>query len=125
MGYQARVTQFSGDGGVDVVAHRDPLGIEPPLIKVQCKHVSSSMSRPDVQRLIGTLSPGELGLFVTLGSYTKEATSLEREKQNLRLLGGTDVVRLTLDHYEALPERWRARVPLRRVYVVDRQAEGR
>lgn len=125
MGYQARVTQFSGDGGVDVIAHRDPLGIEPPLIKVQCKHVSNPMSRPDVQRLIGTLSTGELGLFVTLGSYTRDATSLEREKQNVRLLGGNDVVRLTLEHYEDLQERWRSKLPLRRVYVVDREAEGR
>ena len=34
MGYQARVTPYSSDGGVDVIAHRDPLGLEPPVIKV-------------------------------------------------------------------------------------------
>lgn len=36
MGYRTTVTQKSGDGGVDVIASRDPLGIEPPIIKVQC-----------------------------------------------------------------------------------------
>lgn len=33
LGYQARVTSYTQDGGVDVIAHRDPLGVEPPLIK--------------------------------------------------------------------------------------------
>lgn len=125
IGYQARVTPYSGDGGVDVIAHRDPLGLEPPQIKVQCKQISTTMSRPDVQRLIGTLSTGELGLFVTLGPYSKDALMLERERQNLRLLSGTDVVEMVLDHYPQLPQRWRTRIPLRQVYVVDREAEGR
>jgi restriction system protein len=40
MGYEARVTPYSSDGGVDVIAHRDPLGLEPPVIKVQCKHTA-------------------------------------------------------------------------------------
>lgn len=124
-GYQARVTPYSGDGGVDVIAHRDPLGLEPPQIKVQCKQISTTMSRPDVQRLIGTLSTGELGLFVTLGPYSKDALMLERERQSLQLLSGTDVVELVLDHYSRLPQRWRNRVPLRQIYVVDRDAEGR
>jgi len=88
MGYQARVTPFSADGGVDVLAHKDPLGLEPPLIKVQCKHTTTSRGRPDVQQLIGTLSSGEVGLFVTLGSFSKDAVDLERERQHLRLFGG-------------------------------------
>lgn len=37
-GYQARVTVYSQDGEVDVIAHKDPLAVEPTLIKVQCKH---------------------------------------------------------------------------------------
>jgi len=124
MGYQARVTPFSADGGVDVIAHKDPLGLEPPLIKVQCKHTSSTQSRPDVQRLSGTLSSGEVGLFVTLGSFSKDAVDLERERQNLRLFGGADITRLTLEHYERLPARWRELLPLRPLLVVDRAPES-
>lgn len=120
MGYQARVTPYASDGGVDVIAHRDPLGLEPPIIKVQCKHTTGPQGRPDVQRLIGTLSAGELGLFVTLGTYSKDAIDLERERQNLRLFTGADITALTLDHYAAMPARWRALLPLRQVYVVDR-----
>lgn len=124
MGYQARVTPFSADGGVDVIAHTDPLGLEPPLIKVQCKHTTSTQSRPDVQRLIGTLSSGEVGLFVTLGAFSKDAVDLERERQNLRLFGGADVTRLTVEHYADLPARWREVLPLRALLVVDRPPES-
>ena len=124
LGYQARVTAFSADGGVDVIAHKDPLGLEPPLIKVQCKHTTSTQSRPDVQRLIGTLSSGEVGLFVALGTFSKDAVDLEWERQNLRLFGGADITRLTVEHYEQLPARWRELLPLRPLLVVDRAPES-
>lgn len=69
MGFRTQVTPASGDGGFDIIAHRDPLGLEPPIIKVQCKRTISAIGQPDVQKLTGTLVPGgnELGLFVTLG----------------------------------------------------------
>jgi len=47
MGYYARVTQFSGDGGIDIIAHKDELGFEPPIIKAQCKQTFSTIGRPD------------------------------------------------------------------------------
>lgn len=123
LGYQTRVTPYSADGGIDVIAHRDPLGLEPPIIKVQCKHSAGTHGRPDVQRLIGTLAPNELGLFVTLGGYSKEARDVERERQNLRLFDGADVTRLTLEHYAELPSRWRKVMPLRPVLVVDQDLQ--
>jgi len=125
VGYQARVTPYSADGGIDIVAHKDPLGLEPPLIKVQCKHTNAPQSRPDIQRLSGTLAHGELALYVCLGTFSREALGYERERQNLRLLTGADVVEMTLANYENLPPRWRSRIPLRQVYVVDRATEGR
>jgi len=47
-----RVTKASGDAGVDVIAHRDELGFEPPLIKVQCKQTLGTNGRPDVQKAL-------------------------------------------------------------------------
>lgn len=120
LGYQARVTQLSGDGGVDVIAHRDPLGLEPPIIKVQCKHTAAQQGGPVVQQLLGALAPGELGLFVSLGSFTPQAFALERTHANLRLLGGSDIARHVLDHFDELPAAWRDLLPLRRVWVLDR-----
>ena len=118
-GYQARVTPYSQDGGVDVIAHRDPLGVEPPLIKVQCKHHTGTISGPEVQQLVGTLAQGEVGVFVTLGAYTRDAQSIERQKQGLRLLSGESVIDLVLTSYKKLPERWRTLIPLTALLVVD------
>ncbi|MCM3554865.1 restriction endonuclease [Janibacter melonis] len=122
-GYRARVTQYSGDGGVDVVAHRDLLGLE-GVIKVQCKRTNATMGIPEVNQLTGTLSQGETGLFVSLGGYSAQARAVERQRHDLRLLGAEEIVDLTLDHYVDLPPRWRSRIPLRQVFVVDRDAEG-
>lgn len=122
LGYQARVTQYAQDGGVDVIAHRDPLGVEPPQIKVQCKHRTGTISAPEVQQLVGTQGPGELSLFVTLGAYSRDALMIERQRPGLRLLTGEDVVTLVLEHYSKLPERWRAEMPLTNVLVVADEA---
>jgi len=118
LGYQARVTQYSQDGGVDVIAHRDVLGIEPPLIKVQCKHQVRTVGAPEVQQLSGTQRPGELAVFATLGSYSRDAIAIERQRAGIRLLTGEDIVTLVLEHYSKLPERWRAVIPLTPVLVV-------
>lgn len=126
MGYRTQVTQAVGDGGFDVIAHRDPLGLEPPIIKVQCKRVVGSIGAPEVQKLTGTLAPGgsELGLFVTLGAYSKDAVHLGRTRQDLRLVNGNELVDLIFEHYEKLGSEWKRLLPLRRLYVVDRDPEA-
>jgi restriction system protein len=126
MGYRTRVTEASGDGGFDVIAHRDPLGLEPPIIKVQCKRTLSSIGAPDVQKLTGTLAPGgsELGLFVTLGVYSKDAQHLGRTRQDLRLVNGNELVKLIFENYERFSPEWKRLLPMRSVYVVDREPEA-
>lgn len=125
MGYRAEVTQASGDGGVDVVAFRDPLGLEPPIIKVQCKRTLNSIGGPDVQKLMGALAPGgtEVGLFVTLGTFTSDALHLARTRHDLRLVNGRQLVDLVFDHYEQLDLEWRRLLPLKRIYVLDRDID--
>ncbi len=78
MGFFTRVTNYSGDGGVDIIAHRDELGFEPPVIKVQCKQTLDSIGGPDVQRLLGAIDAKEHALFVTLGKYSQDALRIER-----------------------------------------------
>lgn len=126
MGYRTQVTQVSGDGGIDVVAHRDPLGLEPPIIKVQCKRVVGSIGSPEVQKLTGSLAPGgsELGLFITLGTFSKDAVHIGRSRQDLRLINGSEFVDLVLEHYEQLSSEWKRLLPLRHLYVVDRDPEA-
>jgi restriction system protein len=125
MGYKTRVTAASGDGGIDVVAHKDSLGLEPPIIKVQCKRTLATQGGPNVQQLTGALAPGgsELGLFVTLGAFSADARHIERTRQDLRLLSGADLVELIFAHYERMAPAWQRLLPMRRVFVVDRDPE--
>jgi restriction system protein len=126
MGYRTQITQATGDGGFDIIAHRDPLGLEPPIIKVQCKRTIGAIGQPDVQKLTGTLAPGgsELGLFVTLGGYTPEAKNFGRNRQDVRLVSGTELVDLIFEHYADFDPEWKRLLPLRRVYVVDREPQS-
>jgi restriction system protein len=119
MGYKARVSSKSGDGGVDVIAHKDELGFEPPIIKVQCKKSITSNGEPEVNQLLGALGEGEYGLFVNLGSYSRPARLLERNKAKLRLIDGDELVNLVLEHYAKLSPRYRTLLPLKQIYVAD------
>ena len=117
MGYHARVTKKSADGGVDVIAHRDELGFEPPLIKVQCKQMFTTIGRPDIQRLDGATAHGEFGMFVTLGGYSSEARNYEQMKPNLRLIDGPTLAELVYRHYAKFSPSMQRIIPLRRIYV--------
>lgn len=117
MGYHARVTQQSSDGGIDVIAHKDELGFEPPIIKVQCKQTLDQIGRPKVQELHGAIEPGEHGLFVTLGPFSNEARIFERTKPNLRLIDGNALIELIYAHYAAFDTRYKILLPLRNTYI--------
>lgn len=119
MGYTARVTRKSSDGGVDVIAHMDALGFQPPIVKVQCKRITGQTSRPDVDQLLGTLGDGEYGLFVNLGSYSRGAVELERNRSKLRLIDGEQFVEMVLENYAKLSPRYRSLIPLKQIYVPD------
>lgn len=119
MGYRTRVAPEGRDGGIDIVAHRDELGFEPPIIKVQVKSGSGNIGQPEVSALLGTLSQSDFGLFVALGDFTNQARNFARGKANVRLINGTDLVQLVLDHYEQFDSRYKGLLPLKRVYIPE------
>ena len=117
MGYRTRVSPEGADGGVDIVAHRDELGFEPPIIRVQVKSGSGNVGQPEVSALLGTLSQGEFGLVVTLAGFTPPARNFAKNKAHLRLIDGPELVDLVLAHYEEFDPRYKGLLPLKRVYV--------
>lgn len=117
MGFRTQVTRKSGDGGVDIIAHRDALGFEPPIIKVQVKSSSGALGEPEVKQLKGNLSGGEKGLLVTLGTISNKAELFARTVPDIRLIDGSNLVKLILEHYERFDSGHRAAVPLKRVYL--------
>lgn len=119
MGYRSRVSPPGPDGGIDIIAHRDELGFEPPIIKVQVKSASGVIGAPEVQALYGLVSDREFGLLVTLGTFTSQAKAFAASKTNLRLVSGIDLVDLALRHYEDFDARYKGLLPLKRVYVPE------
>jgi restriction system protein len=120
LGYSTEVTPPSGDHGVDVVAHPDPLGIETPYIKVQVKSGTSAIGEPEVNQLKGAVLDGEKGILISLGRFTSGAEAAARAKSNITLIDAKKFVGLFLDHYEQLEPDWRAKFPLRKTFVPTR-----
>ena len=119
MGYRTRVSPEGPDGGIDIIAHRDELGFEPPIIKVQVKSTEGKIGQPDVAALVGNIGSNEHGLLVTLGSFTSQAVTYARGKSHLRLIDGDGLISLVLAHYEQFDSRYKGILPLKRVYVPE------
>jgi restriction system protein len=123
MGYQTRISPEGTDSGVDIIAHRDELGFEPPIIKVQVKSSDGKIGDPDVSALYGKVAQGEHGLLVALGDFTAQAKNFAKSKSNLRLIDGKELVDLILAHYEQFAPVYKGLLPLKRVYVPQPPAE--
>lgn len=85
---------------------------------MQVKHRQGAASGPEMRSFLGTLRSGDSGLYVSTGDFTRDATlEAERSREPLKLLDRDDFIRLLLEHYEALDPEYKARVPLRKVWV--------
>lgn len=123
MGYQTRLAPEGPDGGVDIVASKDELGFEPPIIKVQVKSKEGSIGNQDVSALYGNVDQNEFGLLFTLGSFTNPARTFARNKTNLRLIDGPELVKMVLNHYEQFDSKYKGLIPLKRVYIPEATTE--
>lgn len=106
MGYFVDFVAPKGkDGGVDLVCYQDPMGVQSPRVKVQIKHMpESTISRPMVSEFADVIkSKDEIGIYVTSGSYTRDARahSIGHEK-HIRLVDGTEFVDLYKEYYEKI-----------------------
>lgn len=119
MGYRTRVSPKGSDGGIDIIAHKDELGFEPPIIKVQVKAKGGTISDHEVSALIGNTAANEYGLFVTLSTFSNQAVNKARNKPNIRLIDGDDLVDLIFLHYEQFDSSYKGLLPLKKVYIPE------
>src|SRR5262249_61377746 len=74
MGYRTRVSPEGPDGGIDIIAHKDELGFEPPIIKIQVKSTDrGTIGDPIVSALYGKVGSSEFGMLVTLATFSPPA----------------------------------------------------
>lgn len=108
------------DGGIDIVAHTDPLGISPPRIKVQVKRRTDKITVDGLRSFMAVLGDQDVGLFVSTGGFTKDAEIEARtqEKRKITLLGLEQLFDLWLEHYENVEDRDKQMLPLKPVYFL-------
>lgn len=109
------------DGGTDIIAHTDPLGISGPRIRVQVKRRQDRLSVDGVRSFMAVLGDGDIGLFVSIGGFTKDAENEVRgqERRRIMLLDLKRLFDLWVEHYDKIPETAKRLLPLRRVYYLD------
>ena len=119
MGFNTKMQPEGDHGAIDILAHKDELGIEPPIIKVQVKSGEGNIGETDISSFSANVDPGEVGIFVTLGSFGSKARTFARRKPNLRLIDGDDLVQLIYKHYEQFESRYKGVIPLKQVWVPE------
>lgn len=118
MGYRTRVTPRGPDRGVDVFASPDGLGFQEPRIKVEVKHRrNTTIGAQEIRSFLGGLRPGDRGLYVSTGGYSKEAKyEAERSNVPLTLLDLDELASAVVTHYENFDLEGRALITLVKVY---------
>lgn len=109
------------DGGLDIIAYSDPLGATVPRLKVQVKHKpDTSVPVDDIRSLTGLLNKdGDIGLFVTSGTYTSEAERSAREShRHIKLIDIDHLIALWQEFYNKLADEDKNMLPLHSIYFL-------
>ncbi len=121
MGYYTPFVAPKGkDGGVDVIAYRDPLGTQSPRIQVQIKHRESTANVQEVRQLMGLLQKeGNVGIFVSTGGFTSDAKTAARSSHiHVELIDLTRFIGLWQEFYEKLTDEDKSLLPLKPIYFL-------
>ena len=118
MDYNVRVSPKGPDGGVDVLAYKDALGFEKPIIKVQVKHRKSSASAPEVRELLGANPLTANNLLVSTGGFTSNAIA-EAQQKSVKLIDLEELVNLVIKFYEKMPNEIKSLILLKKFYIPE------
>lgn len=116
MGYKVKQSPKGGDRGIDIIIYKDEL---PPRIVVQVKSYDKDVVEKDVQALKGAMNNNDYGLFVTLSDYKENAKQYLNDHTEIRGINGSELVDLLLMYYDRLSDKYRAIIPLKKVYIPD------
>ena len=120
MGYHTPFVAPKGpDGGVDIVAYRDPLGTINPRIKVQVKHRESKSGSPEITQLHGLLQADAVGIFVSSGGFTSDAIIHARNlARHIELIDLDRLIELWVQFYDKLKDEEKTLLPLTPIYFL-------
>jgi len=121
MGYFTPFVAPAGkDGGVDILAYRDPLGTSSPRIKAQIKHRETSADVKDVRQLMGLLQKdGDVGIFISSGGFTADAKAAARNSNvHVELVDLPRFIDLWQQFYSKLNDEDKTKLPLFSIYLL-------
>lgn len=121
MGYHVSwIAPRGKDGGVDIIAHADPLGTKPPRIKIQVKRVADRINSDGLRSFISSINEGDVGLYVSTGGFTRDAHDVARnqESRKVTLIDAERLVELWVEYYDKLADVARKRLPLTPIYFL-------
>lgn len=124
MGYYTPFVAPRGkDGGVDIVAYRDPLGTASPRIQAQIKHKEASATVQEVRQLMGLLQKeGDVGIFVSTSGFSLDARTTARSSHiHIELIDLSRFIGLWQEFYEKMSDEDKSLMPLRPVYFLAAQ----
>lgn len=117
MGFKTRVSPVGPDRGKDIIASPDGFGFRDPRIVVEVKHRSGQMGSQALRSFLGGRHPGDRGLYVSTGGFSKDALyEAERAQVPMTLWTLDDLVRALVEHYDQTDAETKRMVPLKRVY---------
>lgn len=97
LGWMAKTTKSTGDGGKDVVMYRREDETR-QLYYVECKRYKGTVGRPVIQKLVGAALADNAIPYatVTTGKFTKEAEA-EAKKVGVRCIGPKEIVNMQIE----------------------------
>jgi len=121
LGYHiAWVSPPGKDGGVDIIAHTDPLGTQSPRIKVQVKRVAQKIDLQTLNSFLAIIDADDVGLYVSTAGFTRDAEETARRQtgRKITLIDLERLVDLWIEAYSRLDEKARRRLPLSPIYFL-------
>lgn len=121
MGYYTPFVAPRGkDGGIDIIAYRDPLGTGSPRIQVQIKHREASAKATEMRQLMGLLQKeGDVGIFVSTSGFTPDAKQAARSSHiHIELIDLNRFISLWQEFYDKMSDEDKNLLPLRPIYFL-------
>jgi restriction system protein len=121
MGYHVPFVAPPGrDGGVDVIAYKDPLGTIAPRIRVQVKHREEKVKVGEVRELEALLrKEGDVGLIVSSGGFTAEVErEIRASSKHIETMDLDRLIKLWQQYYDQIREAGKLLLPMVKLFFL-------
>jgi restriction system protein len=114
------------DGGLDLLAQSDPLGVRGPRIKGQVKRrPDNKTTEEELRSFLSLLESGDVGVYISLGGFTSDTqAAARRSSRRITLVDGEAFLDLWVEHYKQVDEEGRGLLPIKPVHFLDLDVLG-